>query len=580
MQNKGNLYQVNDIHLKVDKIPLNEYPRPNLVRENWINLNGEWDFEISKSNKLPKSFTHKIVVPYAVESLLSKINVLVEPDDYLIYQKKVVLPNSMKGKTIILHFNGIDQTADVYLNQKLVKSHQGIMSFEVKFNYQKEITISVVINDKSDLSYLARGKQTLEPNTYLYSSSSGIIKSVWLEAVDKSYIEDIKFYPDYDNKSVGVYVKSSVNQTADLKINQDNYKIKTNKLNEIKLNNFHPWSNVDPYLYDVEVKLVKDKVKSYFGIRKIAIKEIDGIKRITLNDQPILLSGVLNQGYYFLGDLTPMSYNDYLFDIKAMKELGFNMLRIHAKIEEDRFYYYCDKLGMLLIQDFVNGGNRYDRKMIYLPRLHRKWDYHHLTLEGAGRVSKESQNSFDKEVNYYLTHFNNYPSILIYTIFNEAWGEFKPNYYYEYCKNKDKLHLFDTASGWMDAKSDFYSVHTYSFPKMNRPDKYHRAVIFSEVGGIGLKISENSYFDGYFAHKTCKNEKQYQKKVTRLYLNAMKSHIVKHGLNGIVYTQLADCETEYNGLYTFDRKVLKLNKEIIKDLNKQTYQTFDNQFKK
>ncbi|MCQ2796622.1 MAG: hypothetical protein MJ213_04950 [Bacilli bacterium] len=580
MQNKGNLYKVKDVLLNEDKIPLNEYPRPTLVRDNWINLNGEWDFTISKVNKIPSSFDKKIIVPYAVESILSHINVLVEPDDYLIYQKKITLPSTMKEKTILLHFNGIDQIADVYLDRRLVKSHEGIMNFVVSFPYQKEITITVIVNDKSDLSYLARGKQTLEPNAYLYSSSSGIIKTVWLEAVNKTYIEDIKFYPDYDKKSVGVFVKANSNQTAKIKINNEQHEIKLNKINKIKLKDFHPWSNVDPYLYDVEVILANDKVKSYFGVRKISIQEINCIKRILLNNQPILLSGVLNQGYYFLGDLTPKSYEDYLFDIKAMKELGFNLLRVHAKVEEEVFYYYCDKLGMLLSQDFVNGGNRYDKKMIYLPRLHRKWDYHHLTLEGAGRVSKESQDSFKKEVDYYLDHFNNYPSVLIYTIFNEAWGEFNPNYYYEYCKRHDSLHLFDTASGWMDAKSDFYSVHTYSFPKMKRPDKLHRAVIFTEVGGIGFKVNEHSYFDGYFAHKICNTNEKYKKKVSDLYLNAMKYQITKQGINAIVYTQLADCETEYNGLYTFDRKVLKLDKELIKNLNEKTYQTFNDQIKK
>ena len=201
MLNKGNLYEVNDTHLKEDQVPLNEYPRPTLVRSHWLNLNGAWDFAISKYKKIPNSFKKKIIVPYAVESPLSHIHQLVEPDDYLIYQKKITLPSTMKEKTILLHFNGIDQTADVYLDRRLVKSHEGIMSFIVSFPYQKEITITVIINDKSDLSYLARGKQTLEPNAYLYSSSSGIIKTVWLEAVNKTYIEDIKFYPDYDKNN-------------------------------------------------------------------------------------------------------------------------------------------------------------------------------------------------------------------------------------------------------------------------------------------------------------------------------------------------------------------------------------------
>ena len=579
MQNQGRLYRANFALNKEDEKPLNEYPRPNLVRKNWINLNGVWDFAISKENKIPSVFSKTIRIPYAVESLLSGINKLVEPNDYLIYQKKINLPKTMEGKQILLHFEGIDQTADIYLDNKLIKSHSGIASFTVSFDYKPTFVITVIANDKTDLVYYARGKQTLNPRTCFYTTSSGIIKSVWLEAVNPTYIKNIYFYPNYDKKTVGVFVKTNTTDLIKISIDKNNYEIKPNEICTINLPHFHPWSHLDPYLYQVTISIKTDTVSSYFGVRKISTKVINGHPRILLNDKPIFINGVLNQGYYFLGDLTPRHYQDYIDDITRMKELGFNTLRIHAKTEDNRFYYYCDKLGMLLIQDFVNGGGLYQKSMTEAPRLHRHWDYRKLNLNDTGRSDKSSQKIFYDEVDFYLDHFSNYPSIIIYTIFNEAWGEFKPNELYQYCKNKDQQHLFDTASGWIDADSNFYSIHTYKHPKFTRKDRRKRPVIYTEVGGIGYKINGHSYFDGYFVYKTCKDQKQYHKRLTYLYENALHHQIKKNHINAIIYTQLTDCEIEYNGLYTFDRAVLKVDKNLIIKLNKHTYETFNKSLK-
>lgn len=575
--NNGYLFSKrNDVKIDFDEIPLSDYPRPNLVRDSYLCLNGSWDFAISKSEEIP-SFDKKIMVPFAVESAYSGINHLVTPDEILYYHKRVKLNDSFVKDKLIIHFEGVDQYCEVFIDGKLVKSHiGGFTPFDVELKAIKnEFDVVLKVKDYTDASYHTRGKQTLNVTGYFYSSSSGVYKPIWIESVKEKYIQNVFFTPDYDKKSVKIKVITTTDDKVKLILHNKEYELNSNVENEISLeNDFHPWSNKDPYLYECEIIYFEDKIKSYFGIRKIEIKEINGKKRILLNDKPIFLSGLLDQGYYFIGNYTPKNYDEYLFDIQKSKEMGFNCLRKHIKTELPLFYYYCDKEGMLIIQDFPCGGDSYSFFWSVIPRVFPSMDEKNITYKRLARTSEEGRKEFINECFEYLDLYNNYPSILIYTIFNEGWGEFEPSKIYHLLKEKEKLKLFDTASGWYDADSDFYSIHTYTKPEMKRIDRKNRPFIISEMGGMSLKVENHSFYDGMFGHGIVKTKEELTQKYIDLF-SIMKSEISSLGLNMTIYTELADCETEYNGLLTFDRKVTKIDVEVLKKINNELYQELE-----
>ena len=577
MLNNGYLYpNKKEIKVDYDSVPLNDYPRPNLKRDSYICLNGAYDIEIKKDESFPNRYLQRAMVPYAVESPLSGVNHLLEPDEYIFYHRVIKIPEGFNRGKLILHFDGVDQKAKIYFERTLAYEHLGgYTPFEVVIpsTLPSSFNLTVVVQDVTDSSYHTRGKQVLNPTGWFYSSSSGIYKPVWIESVPEHYIRNVLFYPDYDKKKVDVLPLTDIDGDVKVVIEGKEHVIKANQRTSIPLISFNPWSADNPYLYDVSLSFFDDRVTSYFGVRKIEIREEEGFKRLFLNDRKIFLSGLLDQGYYYQGNLTPKSYDDYLFDIRKAKELGFNMLRVHIKIENPLFYYYADREGMILIQDFPCGGEEYEFKSVVLPRLLPCIsDEKHLNKAKVGREDINGRKEFEEEVSQYLPYLNNYPSILIYTIFNEGWGEFEPNRIYHELKEKDSLHLYDTASGWYDADSDFHSIHTYSFPSMKRKDKKKRCFAISEMGGLGYKINSHSYFPGFFGHGKTKSKEVLKKKFIDLYLNKLLPQIKKNGLCLLVYTQLSDCETEYNGLYTFDREELKIDKETIVDINKKLYE--------
>ena len=580
-QNKGYLFSQRDqVKVDFDEIPLSEYPRPSLKRDSYLCLNGCYDLTWNKEETLPTSYDHKILVPFALESASSGVNYLVEPDDILYYHKHIVMPEGFQKENTILHFEGVDQYCEVYINGMIVASHMGgytPFSVLLPFGIEKEFDLILKVKDVTDTSYHSRGKQVLDAqNGWFYSSSSGVYKPIWMESVGRYYIEDIQFTPDYDQKRVKVFVKTKEKGVATLYIHSKPYTIHTNENEYISLKeDFHPWSPSSPYLYSVKVIYENDQVLSYFGMRKIEIKEIDGKKRILLNEEPIFLSGLLDQGYYFVSNLTPRTYQDYLFDIQKSKELGFNCIRKHIKTELDLFYYYCDKEGMILIQDFPCGGESYSFVATVAPRLFTFLSEKNINYKNMKRENEEGRKEFERECREYLSMFHNHPSVLIYTIFNEGWGQFDSSRIYHELKEEDSFHLYDTASGWYDSDSDFYSIHSYSYPGMKRVDKKKRCFIFTEVGGITLRVEENTYFEGCFGHGYAKTKEELLLKLQDLYNNKLIPQIDKYGLNMIIYTQLADCETEQNGLYTYDRKVLKVDKEEMCKLNQNAYDALE-----
>lgn len=556
-------------------IPFNVYPRPNEVRNNFKVLNGLWDFKLSKSKDLPTSYDRKIMVPYPVESIDSRIHERVEIDDFMFYHRVIEIGDMNEGERAIVHFNGVDQIAEIFLNGNLVSKHSGgYIKFSVDVtdyivNGKVDLTLRVV--DLSDSSYFMRGKQTLQPKLFMYGTSSGIYKTVWMEKVPQKYILKVFLDNVYDTGFLLLDIKTTEDGKAKVFVQDEWHEVDTNRTTAIKLKDPISWSYKNPYLYDITIRYEDDEVKSYFGFRKIEAKNGED-KGIYLNNKKIILNGLLDQGYYFPNGLTPRSYDDFEKEILKVKELGFNCLRKHVKVEEEYFYYLCDKLGMLVIQDIPNGGRRYNFLAIAFPRLSIKLfnKEKYIREKRLGNRTESEKNKFVLAGREIKKQLNNNPSVIIYTIFNEGWGEFEPSKVYSELKRETIIHnkIFDVSSGWYTADvTPLFSIHSYTLPFRKRKDKkFGKPYILSEFGGIGFKEENNSYFDGYFAHKKSKNAAKLEQNYKKQYENLIKL-IGENILDGLIYTQLSDCEIEYNGIFTFDREKLKIPEATIKDLN-------------
>ena len=576
MLNNGYIY-VDHINLSNENLngELHEHPNPQFKSDQFLNLNGIRDCEITKGEFDDQNLI-KVQVPYAVETPLSLVNHLLEPDEFIYYKKHIILPDELNRAHVFLNFLRVDQIAEIYINGKPIGNHVGgytNFKFDIKpYIDTNEFDLLVKVKDVTDESFYTRGKQVLNPTGWFYTSSSGIYQTVYIEATPQEYIDEVRFTPDYDAEGVSVFVKTNTEGEASIKIGEEVFKVITNKSQFIKLTNFHAWSINDPYLYDVLITYKEDIVHSYLGIRKVEMLEENKKPYLAINGKRVILNGFLDQGYYWLGGLTPRSYKDYEFDIKITKELGYNTIRVHIKVEEPMFYYLCDKYGILVIQDFPCGGDRYDFIPTVFPRLSLKLlnKEKFVTYKRYGRSDPHSREMFINEMSEIMDETYNHPSIIIYTIFNEAWGEFDPAKMYEIFKKKDPTRLYDTASGWLHTpKTDFYSVHSYTLPLKKRKDnKYHHPYILTETGGAGLPIKDHYIFDDFFVHTKCKNLVELEKNYVKLYSNLTKQ--IKSGdLIGIIYTQLNDCEKEANGILTLDRKVLKINKDVIIKLNNE-----------
>ncbi|MCB9499325.1 MAG: hypothetical protein H6689_02125 [Erysipelotrichaceae bacterium] len=573
LKNKGYLLKTDkDIKTIVGEVPLSEYPRPNLVRNSFFCLNGLWKYKITKDGGFAGDIDGDIMVPYAVESPLSMVSHLLEPNEYIFYKREVEVPSELKSNKLILHFEGIDQNADVYVDGELIGgtflpySHS---SFDITkyINNKKTFILTVRVQDVTDDSYYCRGKQQLEPNYWFYSSSSGIYKSVWMEIVPQNFVFGGTFTGDFDKKTVKVRITTETQTDVEIEINNHLFNIKSNEDSIIDLgNDFHPWSPDDPYLYSVKIKTLNDELTSYFGIKKTETKG----DKILLNNKEFFINGLLYQGYFYLGGLTPRSYEEYEFDVKNTKELGYNCLRVHMTTEDDYFYYLCDKYGILVIQDIPCGGEKYRVPVHIYPTLNAKIFNHErfCTLKWHGRNNIDGQVDFVHNAISIIKTLQNFPSIFMYTIFNESWGQFDASNNRKLIGKADPTKLYDTTSGWLKAdNTDVYSVHSYSFYWKNRQDKKtHKPFLLTEFGGTSFKITDHFYYPKVYGHGVVQDSKElneaYKKQYTRIIELMTKGH-----LKGCIYTQFNDCETECNGIYTLDRAVLKLDEKLVKELN-------------
>lgn len=548
---------------------LEEYPRPHMVRESYVNLNGFWDYAITEEEDFPYQMEGAILVPFSPEALLSRVHSHLSPEEYLWYERVLPVQKPQDNSRCILHFGAVDQCAIVFINGRKVCRHVGgYLPFEADitdFLTTDENVLTVRVQDYSDTSYHSRGKQSLNPSGMFYTAQSGIWQTVWLEWVPQVYIKDLRLTPVFDKSFV--IVEITRNKYAEEKVVceiDDGSEVTRVESFQTKfvvpLKNRVPWTPESPFLYKVKVSTGGDSVSGYFAMRTFTIeKDRKGLSRFCLNHQPLFLQGILDQGYWPDGLYTAPSDEALIFDITKVKELGFNMIRKHIKIESPRWYYHCDRLGMIVWQDMVNGGTSYSSPVVTwlptaAPKLREKIDDHNYRL--LGRKSRKGRLEWIRECRDTILYLSHYPCISTWVLFNEGWGQFDADLITEQVKKLDPERLVDSTSGWfIQNNSDFHSVHTY-FRKL-KLEVSDKPYVISEYGGYACHIPEHSAVDKVYGYKNFKTVEEFQAALEQLQKQELEP-LISQGLCGAVYTQLSDVENEVNGLFTYDRKVCKL----------------------
>jgi beta-galactosidase/beta-glucuronidase len=572
---------------KVDPAnPLPEYPRPQMVRDSWINLNGLWQFAILPKSQeaIPASFTGNIRVPFAVESALSGVGKTVGKDSVLWYQRTLAVPSNFKNKKILLQFGAVDWLCNVYVNGKAVGTHQGgydPFSFDITaaLNKKGPQTIAIRVWDPSDEGPQPRGKQVKNPNGIWYTPVTGIWQTVWLEAVPQSYITSTRQTPDIDSKSLKVAVSAEnllpgdqlvvsawkgTEQIAEQKLDVNNEAV-------LSVSNPELWSPNHPFLYDLKVSLLRkgkvaDEIKSYFAMRKIAMQtDANGIQRMMLNNQFVFQYGPLDQGWWPDGLYTAPTDEALKFDIEKTKEMGFNMIRKHVKVEPARWYNHCDQLGMLVWQDMPSGdlGNHWENR----PGIYGRATDKDRTAE--------SEKIYRTEWNEIMNDLYNFPCIVVWVPFNEAWGQFKTKEIVEWTMQHDPSRLVNTASGGnFEDVGHIIDLHNYPEPLMPDPALYGktRVLVLGEFGGLGLPVDNHTWQQkNNWGYQSFKNNAELLKRYTELIDRI--PHLIEMGLSAAVYTQTTDVEVETNGLMTYDRKEVKMPVEKLKEIHQKLYNT-------
>lgn len=538
---------------QLPEIPWNVYPRPQLKREKWLCLNGEWDFEVLEGSTSSKG-KRKIIVPFCPESLLSGIHESYENGVLLRYTRNFSLPEDYANQRILLHFGAVDQRVKVFVNGKLVGKNEGgylPFSFDITSALSSgENTLVVEAEDKLDHDY-PWGKQKINRGGMWYTPVSGIWQTVWIEPVPQEYIQVINIQTEENT----VHLSFRGAKEGRVQLEGKEYHFDDGKIS-IKVEDPKYWSPENPNLYYFNVQSGEDTVTSYFAFRTLEVQKINGKQRLCLNGQPYFFHAVLDQGYWSDGLYTPAAPELYEKDILTMKKLGFNTLRKHIKVEAARFYYDCDRLGMIVFQDMVNNGSYSFIRDTALPTIGIQ-----KVPDMFFNLSKKVRTNFLKYMHDTVEELRNYPCIVMWTIFNEGWGQFNADKAYRLLKAQDSSRWIDATSGWFRRKeSDFDSRHIYFKPlKMKANDKL---LLLSEYGGYVWKNLEHSFNqEKTYGYKICKTREDFVKDLQALFDDVTK--LAGEGLCGAVYTQVSDVEDETNGLITYDRAKCKVKPEEI-----------------
>lgn len=546
--------------------PLPEYPRPQLRRESFLNLNGVWQYAVSTLNSEPEEYDGDIVVPFPLESELSGIGRVLQPGEYLWYRREFTLPEDFNVGRVLLHFGAVDQCARVWVNGMDACTHTGgYLPFSADITdllFEGENTLVVRVTDDTDRSYHTRGKQKLKPGGIWYSPVSGILQTVWCESVPENYISSLFITPHLEDGSVELLVMGEGAVRA--VIDGDAYDFDAGTSALLKLREVRAWSPEEPYLYKLELAMGDDRVESYFAMRSVGIGEDrNGVKRLLLNGKPYFQNGLLDQGWWPDGLYTAPSDEALAFDIAAAKTMGFNMLRKHVKVEPLRWYYHCDRLGMLVWQDMPNGGGAYSALTVSAPLLtgsHSRDDKY----SKFARREEKGRDEFREELLDMVSHLYNAPSIVTWVIFNEGWGQFDSDKCAEAVLELDSSRILDRTSGWHDQGSgELRSIHLYFDDYKHKPDKLGRCVVLSEFGGYTLPIDGHAWPGKPFGYKKFDSQEKFRRALTLLYDGQIRPACMS-GLAAAIYTQLTDVENELNGLITYDRRVIKLSPADIK----------------
>ncbi len=573
--------------------PLPAYPRPQLRRDNWQNLNGRWQYVVTPRDAAqPTDFQNEIIVPFAIESSLSGVQQTLLPEDRLWYRRSFEVTSVEPGQRLLLHFGAVDWEAEVWLNGERVGIHRGgydPFTFDISelISTGGEQELVVGVWDPSNFGEGAYGKQHLVPHGIRYTAVSGIWQTVWLEAVPASRIKKVVGHTNLSAGEVNLQVETlganagdeieAVVRAGDSIVAVVRAAVDDNgAVLPVAPEILHLWSPDDPFLYDVELRLLRndvvvDVVESYFGAREVGIAEDEeGVTRLILNGEPVFHLGLLDQGWWPDGLYTAPTAEALAFDIEATRRMGFNTIRKHVKVEPARWYWHADRLGLLVWQDMPSGDGGANR---YQQILLQAWDIFSASMDGKFQRelsrSPASAEYFREELSAMIDYLESFPSVVAWVPFNEAWGQFDTDNILAEVSRRDPSRLVDGPSGWLDfGTGDIRDLHVYD-QELEFVDELPagRALVYGEFGGLGLPLKNHLSVESGWGYTGFENAKAYEAAYVEL-LSLIESYVPR-GLTGAIYTQTTDVESEINGLMTYDRRKFKISPERLAEINRR-----------